>query len=621
VLKQYCATCHSDRVKAGGLVIDPAAVSNVGTDADRWEKVVRKLRTQAMPPPGAPRPDAASYERVASFLESELDRVEAAKPHLGKLPLAHRLSRTEYRNAVRDLLALESLPSEVSVDYLLPPDNISSGFDNIADLLFVSPSNMERYLDAARKISRLAVGDPAMPVMVNIHKLDPEHPQDERVDDLSVGTRGGIAVRSEFPVDGTYIVKVDVGAANGHQLEITVDGERVALRALGGGRGGPTVDAPPGQPDPADPDPTPPSNARPAVQGRGAGPADGGGSGGSGGAAGAGAGRAGGARGGGGRAGGRGGGAPAGPLEFPLTLKAGPKLIGVAFVQRTDARDESTLRPRMRSRGTQPAINSVTISGPYNVTGSGDSPSRRRIFVCRPGSAAEELPCARRILSTLARRAYRRPSTEADLKDLLPFYAQGRKSNFDLGIQKALERLLVSSQFLFRIEREPSTVAAGAPYRVSDLELASRLSFFIWSSIPDDELLDAAVAGRLTDPKSLEQQVRRMLADRRSESLVTNFAAQWLYLRDIAAKQPDEILFADFDETLRAAMLRETELFVDSVLRENRSVLDLLTANYTFLNERLARHYGVPNIKGSWFRRVTFPRAVSAVDCSGREAS
>jgi len=607
VLKQYCATCHSDRVKAGGLVIDPAAVSNVGTDADRWEKVVRKLRTQAMPPPGAPRPDAASYERVASFLESELDRVETAKPHLGKLPLAHRLSRTEYRNAVRDLLALESLPSEVSVDYLLPPDNISSGFDNIADLLFVSPSNMERYLDAARKISRLAVGDPAMPVMVNIHKLDPEHPQDERVDDLSVGTRGGIAVRSEFPVDGTYIVKVDVGAANGHQLEITVDGERVALRALGGGRGGPTVDAPPGQPDPADPDPTPPSNARPAVQGRGAGPADGGGSGGSGGAAGAGAGRAGGARGGGGRAGGRGGGAPAGPLEFPLTLKAGPKLIGVAFVQRTDARDESTLRPRMRSRGTQPAINSVTISGPYNVTGSGDSPSRRRIFVCRPGSAAEELPCARRILSTLARRAYRRPSTEADLKDLLPFYAQGRKSNFDLGIQKALERLLVSSQFLFRIEREPSTVAAGAPYRVSDLELASRLSFFIWSSIPDDELLDAAVAGRLTDPKSLEQQVRRMLADRRSESLVTNFAAQWLYLRDIAAKQPDEILFADFDETLRAAMLRETELFVDSVLRENRSVLDLLTANYTFLNERLARHYGVPNIKGSWFRRVTFP--------------
>ena len=553
-----------------------------------------------MPPPGAPRPDAASYDRVATFLETELDRAEAARPHLGKLPLTHRLSRTEYRNAVRDLLALESLPREVSVDYLLPPDNISSGFDNIADLLFVSPSNMERYLDAARKISRLAVGDPAMPVMVNIHRLDPEHPQDERVDELPFGTRGGIAVRSEFPVDGTYIVRVDVGAAQGHDLEILVDGERVALRSLGGGgRGAPAVDAPPGQPDPADPDPTPPSVDRPAVPGRGAGtagarrvPVD------AAGAAGA----------GGGRAGGRGRGAAAGPLEFPLTLKAGPKLIGVAFVQRTEARDEATLRPRMRSRGTQPAINSVTISGPYNVTGRGDSPSRRRIFVCRPASAAEELPCARRILSTLARRAYRRPSNETDVRDLLPFYERGRKEgSFDLGIQKALERLLVSSQFLFRIEREPANVAAGTAYRVSDLELASRLSFFIWSSIPDDELLDAAAAGRLKDPKVLEQQVRRMLADPRSESLVTNFAAQWLYLRDIAAKQPDEILFADFDETLRTAMQRETELFIGSVFRENRSVLDLLRANYTFLNERLARHYGVPNIKGSYFRRVTFP--------------
>ena len=310
-----------------------------------------------------------------------------------------------------------------------------------------------------------------------------------------------------------------------------------------------------------------------------------------------------------GRAGGRGRAAAPGPLEFPLSLKAGPKLIGVAFVQRTDARDEATLRPRMRSRGTQPAINSVTISGPYNVTGSGDSPSRRRIFVCTPSSEQpRKLPCARRILSTLARRAYRRPSNETDVRDLLPFYEQGRKEgSFDLGIQKALERLLVSPQFLFRIEREPSNVASGTAYRISDIELASRLSFFIWSSIPDDELLDAAAAGRLKDPKVLEQQVRRMLADPRSESLVTNFAAQWLYLRDIAAKQPDEILFADFDETLRTAMQRETELFIGSVFRENRSVLDLVRANYTFLNERLARHYGVPNIKGSYFRRVTFP--------------
>ncbi len=571
-------------------------MANVSAGADRWENVVRKLRTQSMPPPGAPRPDAASYDRVATFLETELDRAEAATPHLGKLPLTHRLSRTEYQNAVRDLLALESLPREVSIDYLLPPDNISSGFDNIADLLFISPSNLERYLDAARKISRLAIGDPAMPVMVNIHRLDPEHPQDERVDELPFGTRGGIAVRSEFPVDGMYIVRVDVGAAQGHDLEILVDGERAALRSLGSsGRGAPAVDAPPGQPDPADPDATPPSLARPAVPGRGAGPVDAGAAGG-------------------GRAGGRGRNAAVGPLEFPLTLKAGPKLIGVAFVQRSEARDEATLRPRMRSRGTQPAINSVTISGPYNVTGSGDSPSRRRIFVCRPASVADEAPCARRILSTLARRAYRRPANETDIRDLLPFYERGRKEgSFDLGIQRALERLLVSSQFLFRIEREPldssrgRALAAGSAYRISDVELASRLSFFIWSSIPDDELLDAAAAGRLKDPRVLEQQVRRMLADPRSESLVTNFAAQWLYLRDISAKLPDEILFADFDETLRSAMQRETELFIASVFKENRSVLDLLRANYTFLNERLARHYGVANIKGSYFRRVTFP--------------
>jgi len=606
LLKQYCVTCHNERLKTGGFVIDPADVANVGSGADRWEKVVRKLRTQSMPPPGAPRPDAASYDRVATFLETELDRTEAARPHLGKLPLTHRLSRTEYRNAVRDLLALESLPREVSIDYLLPPDNISSGFDNIADLLFISPSNMERYLDAARKISRLAIGDPAMPVMVNIYRLDPEHPQDERVDELPFGTRGGIAVRSEFPVDGTYIVKVEVGAANGHDLEVTVDGERVALRSLGsGGPGAPSVDAPPGQPDPSDPDPTPPSVDRPVAQGRGAGPTDAAGSAGAAGARGD-------------RAGGRGRAAAPPPLEFPLALKAGPKLIGVAFVQRTEARDEATLRPRMRSRGTQPAINSVTISGPYKVTGTGDSPSRRRVFVCRPASAkgsgeagsssAEETACARRILSTLARRAYRRPANETDLRDLLPFYEQGRKQgSFDLGIQKALERLLVSPQFLFRIEREPANVATATAYRVSDLELASRLSFFIWSSIPDDELLDAASSGRLKDPKVLEQQVRRMLADPRSESLVTNFAAQWLYLRDISAKLPDEILFADFDETLRSAMQRETELFIASVFRENRSVLDLLRANYTFLNERLARHYGVPNIKGSYFRRVTFP--------------
>jgi mono/diheme cytochrome c family protein len=559
-LNRYCVTCHNERLKTAGFILDPSTLADVGAHADSWEKVVRKLRTTSMPPAGAPRPDPATYDAVATFLESELDRAAVARPRLGTLPIAHRLSRTEYANAVRDLLAIEALPREVSIDLLLPPDNVSSGFDNIADLLFVSPSNMERYLDAARKISRLAVGDPAMPVLVNIHKLGAEHPQDERVDELPFGTRGGLAVRSEFPANGTYVVKVDLAGAprERHDLEVSVDGERVALRTLGaeGGRGG----------------------------GRG-----------------------------------RGAAAAEAPLEFPLQLTAGPKLVGVAFVQRTEARDETTLRPRMRSRGTQPAIASVTISGPHDVTGAGDSPSRRRIFVCRPGlperlngvpsaTAADELTCARRILSTLARRAYRRPVTDADLGDLLPFYERGRaERDFDLGIQRGIERLLVSSQFLFRIERPSSTATAGALYRISDLELAARLSFFIWSSIPDDELIDLAAAGTLSTPDVLAQQVRRMVADPRSASLVSNFAAQWLYLRDLESKRPDEILFADFDETLRQAMRRETDLFIDSVFRENRSVLDLLTANHTFLNERLARHYGVANIKGSYFRRVNFP--------------
>jgi hypothetical protein len=552
VLSKYCVTCHNERLKTGGFVIDPAQLAAIGDHADAWEKVAKKLRTSAMPPAGAPRPDVATYDAVATSIESALDRASAARLQVGKLPMAHRLSRTEYRNAVRDLLGLGDLPKEVSIDYLLPADNISSGFDTIADLLFVSPSAMERYLDAAQKISRLAIGDTTMPVLVNIHPLDPEHPQDERVDDLPFGTRGGLAVRSDFPVDGTYTVKVELagGGRDAHQLEITVDAERVRLEPLGGAQGG---------------------------------------------------------RGG---RGGRGGGAPDPRLEFPLTIKAGTRLVGVAFVQRTEARDEATLRPRTRSRGTQPAIASVTISGPHGASTPGDSASRRRIFVCRPSGAADEVPCATKILSSLARRAYRRPVTDVDLHDLMPFFEEGRAAgSFDLGIQKALERMLVSSQFLFRIERPPVRRGepSGSPYPISDLELASRLSFFLWSSIPDDELLDTAIAGRLKQPAVLERQVRRMLTDERSSALVTNFAAQWLYLRDIEAKLPDEVLFQDFDETLRAAMARETELFIDSIFRENRSVVDLLSADYTFLNERLAKHYGIPNVRGSYFRRVALP--------------
>ena len=440
VFTKYCVTCHNPKLKTAGLVIDPAELTHIGAQAELWEKVVAKLRSNAMPPAGAPRPDQATYDSVAAFLETELDRASAIKPNPGKLPLLHRLSRTEYQNAIRDLLALSALPKEMDYALLLPPDNAASGFDNIADLLFVSPTTMERYLDAARKISRLAVGDPSMPVMVNIYRLSPELPQDDRVDELPFGTRGGLAVRSDFPVDGDYVVKVEVAAAarERHQIEITVDGERMKLATIGG-------------------------NPAPGREGQGPQDEE----------------------------------VVGKASEFRIPVKAGPRLIGVTFVQHTEARDENTLRPRMRGRGTQPALATVTISGPYDATGPGDTPSRRRIFTCQPAGPADELPCAKRILSTLERRAYRRPVADADLQDLMPFYTAGRaEAGFERGIQKALERLLVSPQFLFRIERDPANIAPGTSYRISDLELASRLSFFLWSSIPDDELLDLAARGK-----------------------------------------------------------------------------------------------------------------------------
>lgn len=551
VFNKFCIGCHNQKLRTAGLLLDKMDPSNVAADAEQWEKVVRKLRANAMPPAGIPRPDAATYDSVASFLEKELDQAVAQNPNVGKLPPLHRLSRTEYQNSVRDLLALDWLPKEMDYSLLLPPDNTSSGFDNLADLLFVSPSTMERYLDAARKISRLAVGDPTLPVMVNIRRFSEEEPQDARVDDLPFGTRGGLALRSDFPLDGTYLVKVEIGtqAREPQQLEVNVDGERMEVTTL----------APPA---------------------------------------------------------GRGKLAP--PLEFRIPIKAGVRLVGVTFVQPNEARNEEIVRPRTRGRGLregpptdgEPTLHSVTISGPYDAKGAGDTPSRRRIFACRPATnnAADESRCAQQILSSLVRRAYRRPATAVDIQRLLPFYTKGRaEASFEIGIQRALERLLVSPQFLFRIERDPSNAVPATPYRISDLELASRLSFFLWSSIPDEELLNAAANGKLREPAVLERQTRRMLADPRSEAMVTNFAEQWLFLRDIAAKEPDELLFPDFDETLRSDLHRETELFIDSLQREDRSVLEFLTANYSFLNERLARHYGVPNVQGSYFRRVTFP--------------
>jgi hypothetical protein len=548
VFNKYCVTCHNPKLKTGGFVLDPAELEHVGAHAEQWEKVVKKLRTQAMPPAGLPRPDDATYSSTAAWLETELDRASAQHVELGKLPLLHRLSRTEYENAIRDLLGLDALPQEMDYSLLLPPDNASSGFDNLADLLFVSPTAMESYLEAARKISRLAVGDPSMPVMVNTYRLSGEHTQDIHEQGLPFGTRGGLGVRTDVPLDGDYVFKVELAGAprEPDQLEITVDGARAQLVDVG-------------------------EKAQPGAAPRGF----------------------------------RG---QQKPLEIHVPLKAGPRMIGVTFVQKSEARDEDTVRPRMRGRGTELAIDIVTISGPYHGQAASDTPTRRKIFVCRPTRVTDETACAKQILSNLERHAYRRPVGDADLQDVMPFYVAGRKDgSFDRGIGQALERLLVSPQFLFRIERDPPGIAPGTPFRVNDLELASRLSFFLWSSLPDDELLNVAVRGKLKDPAVLEREVRRMLADPRSESLVTNFAEQWLYVRDIDSKKPDELLFPDFDETLRTAFRRETDLFLDSILRGNHSVLDLMTANYTFVNERLAKHYGIPNVEGTYFRRITFP--------------
>ena len=563
-LNRYCVTCHNERIVNGrgtapsmlvsqlrtaGLALDALDPNHVGGDSDDWERVIRKLEARTMPPVGRPRPDEATYGEVVDWLETELDRAAADAPNPGRRPALHRLSRTEYQNAVRDLLALDDLPKEFDVSTLLPADNVTSGFDNLAELLFVSPATLERYLSAARKISRLAVGDTSMPPIVDRYQLDRDLIQDGHLDGLPLGTRGGTVIRSHLPADGEYVLTVEFAQAarEEHQVEVSVDGERVSLFSIGG---------------------------RPLVRG----------------ASGVFAFEA----------------EP--PVDVRVPLGAGPREIAVAFLQKTGARHESLVRASRRGQRREPSIATVTLSGPYGVDGSGDTPSRERIFTCRPGEGAVAAaePCAREILSTLARRAYRRPVTAADLDLLLPFYEEGRaEGGFDRGIQRALERLLVSPEFLYRIERDPEDVDPGAPYRVGDPELASRLSFFLWSSIPDDELLDRAIDGTLSDPAVIEAQVQRMLADRRSRALVDNFAEQWLYLRDVEAKEPDPGFFPGFDENLRQAFQRETELFIDSVLREDRSVSDLLTADYSFVNERLAKHYGIPHVYGSHFRRVS----------------
>ena len=583
VLQRYCFVCHSDQLRTGGLSLEAVDVADVASAGETWEKVVRKLNAGMMPPPGMPRPDAVTQRGFVSWLEAELDSAALANPDPGHTETFHRLNRTEYKNAIRDLLALD-----IAVDELLPPDDSSYGFDNNAGVLRLSQSLMERYLLASRKISRWALGIAPPAAVADTFGLSSDQQQYDRGEGLPFGTRGGIMVPYTFPRDGEYIIRAEFscalvavagcdGSANfddDHQLEVAIDGERVHLFEL-------------------------PSRAR--ARGYGVGSV-------------------------------LGDAANTTDLRWQVRVPvlAGLRNVAVAFLRLPSY--ETSDFPRLRftapsyegnmvPRGLgiyQPHLKSVTILGPFAPAGgAGDTPSRQRVFVCRPESAADEAPCAREILSVLARRAYRRPVTEADVDKLFAFYTEERAqagSTMDSGLEMALRALLVRPEFLFRIEVDPTpgvaaqvvssprvALAPTAVAPISDLELASRLSFFLWSSIPDDALLDLAAQERLTDPGVLEQQIRRMLADPRSEALAQNFLPQWLNYRLLEVLVPAD---PDFDESLRAAMFRESELFFDSVLRENRSVHELLTADYTFLNERLAAHYGIKQVKGSHFRRV-----------------
>jgi mono/diheme cytochrome c family protein len=547
VLDRYCVTCHNEKLKTGGLMLDRPDLANLGGDAKIWETVALKLRSETMPPPGLPRPDAATYGAFVAWLETGLDRAEAAKPNPGRPPALHRLNRAEYANAVRDVLDVQ-----IDAASLLPPDDASFGFDNVADGA-VSPTLLERYVTAARKISRLAVGSSHTPLEVQSYRLPIDFTQNDQIDGLPFGTRGGMHVRYQFPVDGEYEVWIYLTHAPSpgvapHQVEVAIDRARVQLLKLEAKS----------------------SSDLPRQLG-GRDNDDG--------------------------------------LHVRTLVKAGLRDVAVTFLKRPSVEFEGVRESFLSDQaGILPPLEGFDIRGPYNAAGAGDTPSRRRIFVCRPASAADEPRCARQILSTAARRAYRRPVADADVQDLVTFYESGRANggSFDAGIEMALRRMLVSPSFLFRVERDPVGLAAGSSYRIGDLELASRLSFFLWSSVPDEVLLNLAARRKLSDPVVLEQQVKRMLADPRSQALVVNFAGQWLYLRNLPNAQPDHPQFPDFDENLRRSMRRETELFFESVLKENGSVMDLLTANYTFVDERLARHYGIPNVYGSQFRRVTF---------------
>jgi mono/diheme cytochrome c family protein len=561
LLDQYCVTCHSEKAKnAGGqmseaarkLTFDSLDTAHVRDHAEEWEKIVRKLRAGMMPPSGMRRPDAATLESMIGWLESELDRNTAVKL---PPPGLHRLNRTEYTNVIRDLLAID-----IDATKFLPSDDSTHGFDNMAGTLTLSPALLEAYISAAGKISRLAVGDVSAPTQT-VYNVPVDTTQNYHVEGLPFGTRGGTIIHHVFPVDGEYAMRIYTvkkgnmggsgafGGVRGEKLDVSLDGERIGL--VDWDRG---VQASAGAGEP-------------------------------------------------------------GTINLKFSTKAGPHTIGVTFLATNLAPlndlNEAFSRTTIETGGIEgftffPHVGSVRIEGPYNSVGALDTPSRKKIFICRPSNTTPEERCALQIVSNLARHAFRQPPNAEDMEGLMEVYKAGRKNaDFDHGIEMALRAILAEPKFIYRAESEPVNLAAGQTYRISDIELASRLSFFLWSSSPDDELMNVASQGKLKDPAVLQQQVKRMLADSKAEALVANFAGQWLNLRGLQASYPDVPTFPDFDDNLRQAMRREAELFFGSIVREDRNILDLLTADYTFVNERLAKHYGIPNVYGSQFRRVT----------------
>jgi hypothetical protein len=553
LIDSYCLGCHNQRAKIGGLALDTMDLSDVSKNPDVWEKAVRKLRGGLMPPPGTRRPEAAAVETFVSSLESALDQAAVSHPNPGRVAL-HRLNRTEYANAIEDLLGVR-----VDASALLPKDDEADGFDNVASVLSVSPSFLDQYISAARVVAGRALGNAsARPTSITYRPARGTDPT-VRLEGLPLGTRGGMLVEHLFPADGDYKLNVSGLAIAGyvrgmeyrHRVIVTIDGAKVFESHVGGEEDLKAIDQ---QQAPA----------VAAINGR--------------------------------------------FQNIPVTVKAGPHKVGVTFVARTFAESDEVLYAFRPGLGEEriPKMAGLEITGPFTTAGLSDTPGRQRVFVCRPGGASDELPCATQILSTLARRAYRRPVTEQDLAAPLAFFKNVRATgDFDAAIQGALPTILASPKFLYRAERSPANAAPGSVHRVSDLDLASRLSFFLIGRSPDDELIRVAEQGTLANPQQLDAQVKRLLGDPRSKSLVTNFAFQWLKMRGLDDVDPDAVLFPNFDDSLRDAFRREIELFVGSIFSDDRSVLDLLTADHTFVNERLARHYGIPDIRGERFRRVT----------------